>query len=56
MGFCLARQRGQEKIEDGLEKEQEAGEVEEAEMIEKGTNGRSECRMSRGVRGGVKSW
>lgn len=42
MGFCLARRRGQETIEDGLEKEQEAGKTEEAEMIERGTNGRSE--------------
>lgn len=35
MGFCLARRRGQKKIVDGLEKEQEVGETEEVGMIER---------------------
>lgn len=43
MEFCLARRRGQEKIEDGLAKKWWA------EMIESEINGQSEC----GMRGGV---
>lgn len=41
MGLCLARRRGQEKIVDELEKEQrgEGGGAQEAEMIERRTNG-----------------
>lgn len=46
MGLCLARRRGQEKIVGGLEKEHRGGrETEKAEMIERTTNGQSECRV-----------
>lgn len=59
MVLCLARWRGQEKIVDELEKEQRGGGgTEEAGMIERRTNGQSECRVrgGEGVRRGVESW
>lgn len=52
MGLCLARRRGQKKIVDAFEKEQEQG---EAEMIERRTNGQSECRLRGGEEGGTES-
>ncbi len=59
MGLCLARRRGQEKIVDDLEKSaKRRGEVEKTEMIEKGTNGQSECMVREaevGISRGVKS-
>lgn len=59
MGLCLARRRGQEKIVDGLEREQGGGRNSEAEMMEQGTNRRSEFRMRGGERGlsrRVETW
>lgn len=58
MVLCLARWRGQEKIVDELEKEQRGGGgMEEAEMIERRTNGQSECGVrGEGMRREVESW
>lgn len=59
MVLCLARWRGQEKIVDELEKEQRGGGgLEEAGMIERRTNGQSECgvRGGEGMRREVESW
>lgn len=56
MGFCLARRRGQEKIEDGFEKVQEGGGNGGGGDDREGTNGQSECRVRGGLRDGVRSW
>lgn len=52
MVLCLARWRGQEKIVDEIEEEERGngGGMEEAEIIERRTNGQSKCRVNKGER------